>query len=275
MLGSLEIASDHEVQVVGIDPACPLILPWDVVAGEVADLDQADTVILDDFALRGESTQVGDTVLLNGRQMRVVAITRHNKSFTTAYAYTNLRAFTDLGGVPGYTHFLAVQPDPGASRAPLAQRLARAAPGTTVYETGKVRSATMMALIARGVGAIFVVVFVGVLVGILIITMTVYTSTMERLKQFAILRAIGAPNSRILGIILAQAVTVTTVSFGCGLALSVGLNALVQEQMGMRAAFPLLVMGSAFAVMVVLAVLGSLISVRKALTVDPMIVFRA
>ena len=122
---------------------------------------------------------------------------------------------------------------------------------------------------------IFVIVLVGVSVGMLTITLTMYTATMERLREFAILKALGATRWKIWGVVLEQAITETSVSFGLGLAASLGADHFVETMSGIRGRYPILVIVGCFVMMVVLAILGSLISIRKATSVDPVMVFRA
>ena len=155
------------------------------------------------------------------------------------------------------------------------RRLAKANSDLAVSRAQEFRLSTIMALIAQGVGMIFVIVFVGVLVGMLIITLTMYTATMERLRDFAILKALGATRWKIWGIVLEQAITGTAVSFGLGLAATLGVDRFVETMSGIRGRYPIPVIVGCFVVMVVLAILGSLISIRKATSVDPVMVFRA
>jgi putative ABC transport system permease protein len=264
------------VTLVGIDPACPLFQPWEVVRGDPAALRRRDTIIVDDLALRGANqAQLGETVELNGRKLHLVAVTHNNKSFSYPFAYLNLETFGGLAGQPGYYGFVAVQLEPGASQAQIGQRLAEVNADLAVTPSPAFARQTIATLIAQGVGMIFVVVGVGVLVGMLIITLTMYTATMEHLRNFAILKALGATRWKIWGVVLEQAIMETAVGFGLGLAASAGLNIFVETASGIRGRFPAPVILAAFGMMVVLAVLGSLLSIRKAASVDPVMVFRA
>jgi putative ABC transport system permease protein len=275
-VGNLKIGDTHPVQVVGIDPACPLFQPWDVVAGEVSDLRRKDTVIVDDLALRGLSqSRLGEIVELNGEELSIVGITHGNKSFSSPFVYINLDTFEDLTGKLGLYNFVAVQLNPGADPGPVISSLIHADPDLAVTPASQFRQATILALVTQGVGMIFVIVFVGVLVGMLTITLTMYTATMELLRDFAILKALGATRRKIWGIVLEQAITQTAASFGIGLAASFGVNSMVEAASGISGQFPMLVMLACFLLMVTLAILGSLISIRKATRVDPAMVFRA
>jgi len=274
LMGNLKISDNRQVTVVGIDPDCPLLLPWNVVEGDSAGLRRNDTVVVDDLALRSSPVRVGDVIKLNDKEMTVVAITRNNKSFSSPFVYTNLRTFTGIRGMPDYYSFVAVHLKPDADRAQIIQRLTSAHSDIAVAEAQEFRRATIAALIAQGVGMIFSVVFVGVLVGVLIITLTMYTATMERLRDFAILKALGATRWKIQTIVLEQAITETLASFGFGLAASWGVDYMVKTASGISVRFELAAVAGCLVAMLVLAILGSLISIRKAVSVDPGIVFR-
>jgi len=275
LMGNLKVSDNRQVFVVGIDPACPLIQPWNVVAGDLADLRRDDTIVVDGLALRGESVRAGDVVELNGREMRVVAITRGNKSFSSPYVYVNLHTFTGIGGTPGYYSFVAVRLAPDADPARVAQRLANVRSDVAVSAVREFRRASTATLIAAGVGMIFSVVFVGVLVGVLIITLTIYTATMERLRDFAIVKALGATRWKVWGIVMEQAITEMTVSFVFGLAASWGLDYVVRTASGISVRFNLQAIAISFVALIGLAMLGALLSIRKAVSVDPGMVFRA
>ncbi len=275
-VGNLKIGDTHQVEVIGIDPACPLLQPWEVVEGDVGGLKRKDTIVVDDLALRGiNHARLGDVIELDGREMRIVAITHDNKSFSYPYVYISLQTFRSIASSPDHYNFVAIQVKPGADQDQIIQRLANKDSAVAVSRAQEFRLSTIMALIAQGVGMIFVIVLVGVLVGMLIITLTMYTATMERLRDFAILKALGATRWKIWGIVLEQAITETAVSFALGLVASLGVDWFVETMSGIRGRYPIPVIIACFVMMVVLAILGSLISIRKATSVDPVMVFRA
>jgi putative ABC transport system permease protein len=275
LMGNLEIGETHPVQIVGLDPSCPLIQPWDFVEGQSSSLLDPDTIAVDEFVLGRDPARLGDWIELNGRELRLVAVTRHNKGFTTSYAYVNLQTLAALGGSASQYGFVALGLVPGVQPQAVARQLNAALDGVHAVEAQTLRSASIAALVAQGVGMIFAVVFIGVLVGMMIITTTTYTATVEHLRSYAILKALGATRWQIRRVVLEQAVVQTVVSFGLGLAGSLALNHAIETVAGIRALFPVPALAASLMAMVVLALLGSLLSIRRALTVDPMLVFRA
>ena len=218
---------------------------------------------------------MGDGVALNERDLRLVATTRHNKGFTTPYAYVNLETLAALGGPVDRHGFVALRLAPDVQPQVVARQLEATLPGVHAVETQPLRAASISALVAQGVGMIFAVVFIGVLVGMMIITTTIYTATVEHLRNFAILKALGATRWQIWRVVLEQAVIQTVVSFCLGLAASMALNYAIEAMSGIRAIFPASALATSLVAMVLLAVLGSLLSIRRALAVDPLLVFRA
>jgi hypothetical protein len=75
--------------------------------------------------------------------------------------------------------------------------------------------------------------------------------------------ALGATRWEIWGVVLEQAITKTAVSFGLGLAATLGVDRFVETMSGIRGRYPIPVIAGCFVMMVVLAILGSLISIRK------------
>jgi putative ABC transport system permease protein len=65
-----------------------------------------------------------------------------------------------------------------------------------------------------------ITIAVATLVGLVVTGQTFYLFTVENLKQFGALKAIGVTNMRLLGMILLQAVTVWFVGYGLGSALA-------------------------------------------------------
>ncbi len=274
--GNLKNGDTLQVIMIGIDPACPLFQPWELAAGSLAGIRQKDTLIIDEMALKGKpSAKIGDVVKINDHELRLVALTRNNKSFSYPFVYMSLQTFEKVTGLADQYNYIALQTTPAADRSQLAAILTPESSELALVPSQEFRAGTISALIAQGVSMIFVVVLIGVLVGMLIITMTMYTATMERLREFAILKALGATRWKIWGIVLEQALLETGVGFAIGLAASFGVNALVEGLSGIRARFPVEMIAACFGLMLLLAVLGSLLSIRKATRVDPVMVFRA
>lgn len=115
--------------------------------------------------------------------------------------------------------------------------------------------------------------FLGFVVGTAIAGQTFYLFTVDNLKQFGALKAMGATNLRIVRMILTQAVVVGTLGYGLG----VGLAAYFGESSkGGELAFytPWQLLPITAAAIVLICALASVVSVRKVVVLEPAVVFR-
>jgi putative ABC transport system permease protein len=113
----------------------------------------------------------------------------------------------------------------------------------------------------------------GFLVGTAIAGQTFYNFTIENIKQFGALKAMGVSNRRIVGMILLQALVVGLLGYGLGVGLAALFGCRVQ---GTELAFftPWQLLPITAAAIVLICVLSSLVSVQRVIRLEPAIVFR-
>src|SRR5258708_34979158 len=113
----------------------------------------------------------------------------------------------------------------------------------------------------------------GFLVGTAIAGQTFYNFTIENLKQFGALKAMGATNVRIVGMILLQATVVGLLGYGMGVGLAAVFGVLTA---GGELAFftPWQLLPITAGAVVLICILSSLLSVRRVIVLEPAVVFR-
>jgi putative ABC transport system permease protein len=121
-----------------------------------------------------------------------------------------------------------------------------------------------------------ITILLGFIVGVAIAGQTFYLFTLENLKQFGSLKAMGLTNRRILGMILLQALVAGVIGYGLGLGLSATYFELISRQ---KVELEGIYLYSQVSVLVavcvgLICVLASLLSARKVLVLEPAIVFR-
>ena len=115
--------------------------------------------------------------------------------------------------------------------------------------------------------------FLGFLVGTAIAGQTFYNFTLENLKQFGALKAMGATNGRIVGMILLQATVVGLLGYGIGVGLAAFFG--VMSKGGELAFYtPWQLLPITGGAVVLICILSSLLSVRRVMVLEPAIVFR-
>jgi len=120
-------------------------------------------------------------------------------------------------------------------------------------------------LIERSAKQIGMFTVILLLVASVIISLIIYTMTMGKIKEIAILKLIGASNGEIVKMIVQQSVLLGILSFIAGMIFSHSLMDLFPKRTILMSAdaFSLLV------IVIIVSIIGSLFGVRSALKIDP------
>jgi putative ABC transport system permease protein len=202
----------------------------------------------------GVSAGVGERIVVGGKDFRVVGKTAKGRYyFGVPTVFVSLRDAQDIvfKGQP-LAMGIAVS---GTPRAPA---------GTTVVTNAQVVRDLNRPL-AGGVQSIVVMAVLMWLIAAGIIGLIVYLSAIERMRDFAVFKATGAPTRVIVGGLMVQAVIVSFVAAALGVGVSklVGLGLPFPSELGAAGILQL------FGISLVVGVLASLAGVRRALTTDP------
>jgi putative ABC transport system permease protein len=269
----------ESVIVVGIDPVRPFLQPWNLKDGaNVDDLHIADGVVIDElYSQKLGVSKVGETVEIMGHRARVVGITSQIRTFTQSpYVFANLKNARTWTSLPDErTTYLLARAEPGANLSNLRDALRAALPGSDVWTSREFSWRTRFYwLVTTGMGAsLLIAAVLGVIVGLVIVSQTLYSATMERLEEYATIRAMGATNRYLRAIVLRQSLVSGTLGYAVGTATALVVAWLSRTSSAtLMLSYPLIVILGA--VTLAMCVGASLISIRKVLRVDTASVFR-
>ena len=269
----------ESVIVVGIDPVRPFLQPWNLKDGaNVDDLHIADGVVIDElYSQKLGVSKVGETVEIMGRRARIVGITSQIRTFTQSpYVFANLKNARNWTSLPDErTTYLLVKAEPGANLTSLRDTLQVALPASDVWTSREFSWRTRFYwLVTTGVGAsLLIAAVLGVIVGLVIVSQTLYSATMERLQEYATIRAMGATSRYLKAIVLRQSLVSGTLGYVVGTATALIVAWLSRTSSAtLMLSYPLIVILGV--VTLSMCVGASLISIRKVLRVDTASVFR-
>lgn len=184
------------VMLIGYDPATSFGNPWNVGAGRT--VQQNDEILLDTWLAQRAGIALGDEILLLGRTLRVVGLTRETTSWMSPFIFTSLdTAAAALGLSEGVSYHL-LQLAPGADAALVAAAIERSVPGVDALTPDDMAAADRRVLATIMDTPLQVMIFIGVVIGIAVMGLTAYTAVTERRREYGTLKAVGA-SSRQLG----------------------------------------------------------------------------
>ena len=270
------------VVLFGLDDNTLVGAPSDMIAGALSDLNQPDAVIIDqagyEYMWPGQPIELGREFELNDRRARLVGVCKASPPFTTLPVLYS-RYSTVRGFVPrqrNLMNFILVQPRD--ERAAETTCLAiQQQTGLAAYTRDQFFWKTVRYFLATtGIPVNFgITITLGFIVGAAITGQTFYLFTIENLKQFGALKAMGVTNSRILMMIGLQAIVVGFVGYGIGIGLTAGFFEATKNITHLAGLYlqPLAAIGVGIAVVAII-LLSALIASIKVLVLEPAVVFR-
>jgi len=275
---TLPTGAEETTVVYGLENYQRWNFPWDVTEGQFADLRRGKFMALDDSDhKRLGPYAVGDYREVLGRRMKIIARTRGVRSFTTTpVSFLDYdRAQSLVPGLKGKTAYILIKVAPGAEVAAVADEVRRVLPFNDVYTKAAWAKRTRdYWIVNTGLGFnMFLTVFLGCLVGLVVVAQTLYTSTMEHLKEFGTVKAIGGSNRDIYKMLARQATLSAFAGYALGLIPALSLGPVVAKA-DLKLIIPLSFMGIVLVGTVLMCLAAALVSFRKVAGIDPALVFR-
>jgi putative ABC transport system permease protein len=247
--------------------------PWAMVEG--SSHPRRDEIVLDEQTADRLGAGLGSRVTALGRKLRVAGLAKDTTSILTTIAFVDYETFARAARLHDTASYVLIWPRTGLSAGDLAGGLQRDYPITAQTReqfSGQERQviSDMSTSLIRGMTVI------GFVVGLAVAGLSMYTATTARLREYAVLKAIGMRNARLYALITRQAFM--TVAAGLALALAL-LWALAEAVTRLSESTSFVLtrasLVQAIAVTTAIGVLAALAPVRRVARVDPASVYRS
>lgn len=268
--------------VFGSDDATLTGVSSNFAAGERSDLLAPEAIAIDVLGFTklwpGEPIVPGRVIELNDTRAVITAITDARPGFSAPITIntrlSQAARFSTTGAVPTY---ILVSVESGADPASVAASI-ESTTGLRAMTTADFTARTLDYVIgSTGIAFSFgVVIALGAIVGVAIVGLTFNMFIADLTRQFAVLKAIGLTNGRIVLMVLAQAFVIGFIGYSIGLWAASGffdgVNRPTSDLKGFYLPWQIAV--AAAGATLAISVLATFVSLRKVLRLDPATVFR-
>lgn len=276
--------------VIGLDDNTLIGGPPIMLEGKILDLRQSDSVIIDIDGINEKlatpsitpgskpvTLKIGDSLELNDHRAILVGIAKVTRTFQSQpvlyTTYSRAKSYAPIERK--LLSFILVKAKSGQNINELTKRI-RAETGLAAYTQDGFKELTYNYFMKNtGIPINFgMSVTLGFIVGAAIAGQTFYNFTLENIRQFGVLKAMGASNWVLLRMILLQAVLVGSIGYGLG----VGLTALFGYAMRntiLAFKFPWQLLLFSGAGVSLICMFAALISISKVIRLEPAIVFKS
>ena len=268
------VAADGNQQlsyVIGYDPATGRGGPRHLRSGHAPGPGE---ITVERVAARRLGLHIGDTVGVFGDTFRVSGLFQGGTTIANSVAFITTEDFAARRGAA--VAYVLVGARPGVTATELARRVAARLPADTVQTRD--RFAHQEASLVRDMSAdlMRIMSVIGLLIALAVIGLTLFTLTLAKQREQAVMKALGATTGRLAGVLATQAAWSVVLATTTSTVAAIVLGRLVERlnpavSISIRTASVSRVAAAALLV----GSLGALIPLRRVATVDPASAFRS
>ena len=268
--------------IIGLDDATLSGAPRKILLGSWERLWEPDSVVIDEagyvLLFPGEPLELGRTLEMNDHRVTVVGISDPSPPFLSVpIMHTRYsEAVNFLGRERTQLSFIVARPLPGTTPSELTARIENATSLRARTTQQFMWDCVRYYLKNTGIPVNFgITILVALVVGTVVAGQTFYLFTVENLRQFGALKAMGVTNPRLVGMILLQAASVAALGFSLGTGMAATFFEFFRHKLATRG----IVLwwqcaGITGACILFVAMVASILSIRRVLVLEPAEVFR-
>jgi putative ABC transport system permease protein len=273
--GGMVVVGDHRhlAYIIGLTRESEVGRSWGVVDG--SNVPREGEAVIDATVADAAGVGLGDTVEIFGEELIVAGLAEGTANLVNSIAFISRADFARLRGGDQNASFLLVTTVPGAVPETVAARIEATVEDVTAQSRTAFAAQERQIVTDMTTDVLAIMNTVGVLIGLAVVALTVYTATLSRRAEYGVLKALGAGNAQLAGVVVLQA------------AISVALGMLVATLLTLLLTFvapqlsPTLVLQMSAAALIKaggaalgIAGVAALLPVRQIAGLDPAQVFR-
>jgi putative ABC transport system permease protein len=190
--------------------------PWQLAAGR--EPQGVDEVVFDRVLANRHKIQIGDRLTITGADYTVVGLSEGTTSWMTSFIFLHKKAAEELMRSPQVTSFLLVKTHEGAEAINVLQKLTEL-DGVEAFFKSTVSENDLRLFAEVFSTPLRLIVAIAFFVGSLVVGLVIYTATIERQREYGVLKAIGARNGVLYQIVVIQALVAAVMGALFGLLL--------------------------------------------------------
>lgn len=267
-------ARESQIQIIGYDTASGMGGPKIILAGKTTPGKRE--IIIDKVFARKNGLTLGDQIEAFGKIVTIVGLTEKNNMLIYSRGFMDQKELQDILKEKNQINFVLLNLADPAETESMVEKLNRDIDGITAYELTEFARMNGEEITNSFLPIIMVVTIIGFMTGVVVIGMTIYTSTIEKLREFGVLKAIGATDTMLFFIVFEQSLWYSILGFAGGVLLTAGITKLAMELVPVIIAeYTNKIYIFVFISTLVMSAVASFIPIRKISKIDPAMVFKA
>lgn len=178
--------------------------------------------IVDEQAAKAVGAGVGDMVTVLGARLLVVGMSSGGSSITNTTVFVSQSEFARIHhAVPSY---LLVGTEPSADASSVAEGIRQVVPGVTVQTREEFAASEARIVTDMSADLLRLMSTIGLLIALAVVALGLMTATLNRLQEYAVLKALGATTGRLAGAVTVQVLWTVTLAVLVAATLALALS---------------------------------------------------
>lgn len=234
------------------------------------------SIVIDRTLSRKTGLGRGDTVTAGPESLVVERVVPAGGEAMLQFAFINYKDAERIFAVRNVVNYGMVVLEPSADRDAVGLAITGQNLGLQVFTEGQFARSIRKEIDESFLPIITILLAIGFVVGVAVVGLTIYTATIERSREFGVMKAVGGSPWFLYRIVLSQSAILTAAGFVIGLSAAILVARLASEAVpefatDFQMQDILAVLGAA----AVMAVVASFVPLRRIAHIDPALVFRA
>jgi putative ABC transport system permease protein len=217
---------------------------------------------------------IGDSVRAGGADWLVVGRSEGGDFVGTHTVFVNHGSAQESLGMSDSTTFYVLEIADGADEDEAIREIEERAPQVVAYTRDEFAANTRERVLGDVIPLLVVVLALAFVVGLAVTGLTVYTSVLQKARDFGVLKAVGFENSYLYRLVVEQSLITSVFGFLLGTAVALLLSPLVHERVPQFVVlFRWQDVVAVLAATTAMAMIAAIIPVRRIAGIDPVSVF--
>jgi putative ABC transport system permease protein len=243
-----------------------------------AKLSERNAIVIDESDKgRLGITNIGEYAEITGTRVRVVGFTQGLRSLAGPYVFCHIETARNLlkGLAPGQVTYVLAKCKNSEDAPRIVQELRKEYSDVSAFTSSEfsLKSRLHWLFKTKAGVALGYAALLGLLVGAVVTSQTLYAATVASVREFAVLRALGIPRWRIVGMVMSQSIWVGIFGVALGF-VAVHAAKAIAATLGASVELPTWLQIAAAAVTMTMAILAGITALRSLRQVEPAMLLR-
>ncbi|MBC8144287.1 MAG: ABC transporter permease [bacterium] len=185
-------AGQATIFLAGYDPSQSVGGPPEIVEGRTISSDS--DIVLDKAFARKLGISIGDVVTINDSALTVTGISTGTNAFVIQYGFVTLERARRVAGIPNLVSMYLITVDSGADVSDVKHDIESSVAGVAVFDHDRFLANNLNEMESGFLPLLYAIAGIGLVVMTVVLSLLLSITILERRRDFAIMKTLGAPS---------------------------------------------------------------------------------